>query len=40
MTTSLAMLTLSADMHDVASFSKVVARQRNENAPKKAWNVK
>ena len=40
MTTSLAMLTLSADMHDVASFSKVATRQINENTPKKAWNVK
>ena len=40
LTTSLAMLTLSADMQDVASFSKVAARQRNENASKKAWNIK
>ena len=36
----LAMLTLSADMLDVASFSKVATRQINENTPKKAWNVK
>ena len=34
------MLTLSTDMHDVASFSKVATRQINENTPKKAWNVK
>ena len=40
LTTSLALLTLSADMHDVASFSKVATRQINENTPKKAWNVK
>ena len=40
LTTSLAILTLSTDMQDVASFSKVAARQRNENAPKKAQNVK
>lgn len=36
----LAMLTLSADMLDVASFSKVATRQINENTPKKAWNIK
>ena len=40
MTTSLAILTLSADMHDVVSFYKVAAKQIIENAPKKAWKMK